>query len=243
MRALALPIVLAAALAGCRASDLATPAGAADSLVAGGQAYLAQCAVCHGPHGAGDGPLAASIAAEGRTRPAALDDVVRMGDLGREGVRLAIEGRSHARRQSPMPVWGPHLGPPWMDRIAGYVATIPAARPQARAAVERYLASPPGVPAGARRTFVLYCSGCHGADGGGRGFFSDAVAKKMKPAALEGARLAALSDAELDARIGMGGAHAADAATMPGWLHTLSPSERHALAAYLRTLDPGAARP
>jgi mono/diheme cytochrome c family protein len=229
--ALALPLAaLAWLLAGCNES------GGSDPLIVGGQGYLAQCAVCHGPQGAGDGPLAATIVAEGSSRPARLDDAVRIGDLGREGVRSAIEGRAHARRQSPMPVWGPHLGPPWMDRIAAYVATLPSAGPGARAAVERYLASPPGVPTAARRTYVFYCSGCHGPDGRGDGFFSSAVAKQLHPRALDGAALAMLSDAQLEEILGMGGAHARDAATMPGWLHTLSPAERRDLAVYLRTL-------
>ena len=61
-----------------------------------------------------------------------------------------------------MPVWGPHLGPPWMGRIAGFVATLPASGPAVRPAVERYLASTPGTPPEGRRTYVLYCSGCHG---------------------------------------------------------------------------------
>lgn len=240
MRRLPILLVLSVAASLAAGCDESTDTGL---LISGGQAYLAQCAVCHGAHGAGDGPLAASIAAEGVTRPARLDDGVRMGDLGREGVRVAIEGRAHARKRSPMPVWGPHLGAPWMDRIAAHVTTLPAANPTVHAAVERYLASPEGAAPGSRRTYVFYCSGCHGADGGGRGFFSDAVARRMSPAPLNGARLAAFTDEELEKRIGMGGAHAAEAATMPGWIHTLSPGERHALAGYLRTLGAAAAAP
>jgi mono/diheme cytochrome c family protein len=240
MRSIRLLLVLA--VAACVAWGCKEPEGAAE-LVAGGQAYLAQCALCHGDFGAADGPLAASIAAEGRTRPARLDDPVRMGDLGHEGVRLAIEGSAHSRAASPMPVWGPHLGPPWMDRIASYVATLPKSDAAARAAVERYIESPPGTPAGSRRTYVIYCSGCHGPEGGGDGFFSDAVAKKMSPAPLDGAALAALSDARLEELLGAGGAHAADAATMPGWLHTIAPPERRGLAGYLRTLGRAEQKP
>lgn len=235
MRSMRFQLVLA--LVACLATGCNEPDADAN-LVAGGQAYLAQCAVCHGPHGAGDGPLAASIAAEGRTRPARLDDAVRMGDLGQEGVRLAIESGAHSRPGSPMPVWGPHLGPPWMDRIAAYVSTIPRAAPAARAAVDRYLDSPPDTPAGSRRTYVLYCSGCHGPGGAGDGFFSEKAVKRMAPAALDGARLALLPEGQLEELIGSGGAHAAEAATMPGWIHTIAPAERRALAGYLRT--PGA---
>ena len=226
-------VTLAAFAGGCRGG------AASDQLVEGGKAYLAQCAICHGTLGAGDGPLAESIVAEGHARPARLNDTMRIGDLGREGVRLAIEGRAHARNRSPMPVWGPHLGPPWMDRIAGYVATLPASGATIRSAVERYLAAPPGTPPEGRRTYVLYCSGCHGPEGRGDGFYSEAVSRRMKPAVLEGALLAPLSDAELESRIGLGGAHAAEAATMPGWIHTIPPGQRRALAGYLRTLGAG----
>jgi mono/diheme cytochrome c family protein len=123
-----------------------------------------------------------------------------------------------------------------MDRIAGFVSTMPSMAARERAAIDRYLAAPPGTPPEGRRVYVLYCSGCHGADGEGQGFYSDAVARRMQPAALAAPRIAAATDVELAERIGMGGAHAAEAATMPGWINTLSPPERHALFGYLRGL-------
>jgi mono/diheme cytochrome c family protein len=213
----------------------------AAQLQSGGRAYLAQCAVCHGPEGKGDGPLAASIAAEGKRPPAVLD-AARVASLGRDGVRNAIETGNHLRAGSPMPIWGPHLGPDWIDLIADFVVAAPAAGETGRSAVAGYLAAPPGTPPTGRRVYVTYCSGCHGPQGGGDGFVSPQVAAKLAMEPLRGSSLARFDDAELERLIGAGGAHAPEAETMPGWLHTLSPDDRKALLGYLRTL-PGTRQP
>jgi mono/diheme cytochrome c family protein len=223
---LSVPLALAA---GCR--------GGHDEarLEHGGQAYLAQCAVCHGIHGEGDGPLAASITAEGKTAPAVLDPA-RADSLGPAAMRHAIESGAHRRPGSPMPLWGFHLGPEWTDRITEYVAAMPGAGTPGRAMVARYLAAPPGTPEAGRRVYVTYCSSCHGPQGGGDGFFAAELAPTLKPARLRGEVLSALGDAELAKLISMGGAHALDAVTMPGWLYTITPGDRRALVGYLRTL-------
>lgn len=227
--ALILSVPLAPA-AGCRGgSDTAR-------LERAGQAYLAQCSVCHGVHGAGDGPLAASITAEGRTPPAVLDPA-RVASLGRAGVRQAIETGAHRRPDSVMPAWGSHLGPEWADRITEYVAVMPRPGTPGRAMVDRYLAAPRGTPPSGRRVYVTYCSGCHGPQGGGDGFFAPELAPTFKPACLRGEVLATLGDAELTKLISLGGAHAPDAVSMPGWLYTISPGDRQALVGYLRTLS------
>jgi mono/diheme cytochrome c family protein len=210
-------------------------------LESGGQAFLAQCAVCHGVRGAGDGPLAASIVAEGRTPPARLD-AQRVDSLGRAGVRLAIEGSAHARQGSPMPIWGPHLGPEWMDRIAEYVVAMPAMGEAGRNRVDRYLAAPAGTPPTGRGVYVMYCSSCHGPYGVGDGMFSPEMASRMKSPRIAGAALSRFDDDRLSQLIQAGGAHAADAVTMPGWLYTIPPDERKALVGYLRSLA-GTAKP
>jgi mono/diheme cytochrome c family protein len=204
-------------------------------LESGGRAYLAQCAVCHGVSGEGDGPLAATIAAEGKTPPAALNGS-RVAALGLSGVLAALESRAHRTADSPMPVWGPHLGQEWLDRVADFVLALPAAGQAGRRVVEGYLASPTGAPREGRRVYVLYCSGCHGAQGGGDGFVSPSVESRLQTAPLRGEVLATLDEAELSRVIGLGGAHAPKAATMPGWLYTISPDDRAALAGYLRHL-------
>lgn len=204
-------------------------------LESGGRAYLAQCAVCHGVTGEGDGPLAATISAEGKTPPASLRSA-QVAALGRRGVLEVLESKAHLSPDSPMPVWGPHLGQEWLDRVTDFVLALPAESSADREAIAEYLAAPAGSPREGRRVYVLYCSGCHGPQGGGDGFFSSSVESRLHPAPLRGEALAALDDAQLSRVIGLAGAHAPKAVTMPGWLYTLSPDDRAALAGYLRRL-------
>ena len=235
MRAVIAVTIAFASARGHRSPKAAT----VPALDAGGQAYLAQCAVCHGPGGRGDGPLAASIVAEQMRAPAVLDSV-RVASLGKAGVIRAMEGDAHRRNGSTMPLWGPHLGSDWMQRIAGFVTRMPTSGDAGRKAVNAYLAAPPRTPSAGRRTYVLYCSSCHGPQGGGDGFFSPALALKVPR--LQGDSLRNVGDTTLTRYISAGGAHAANAPTMPGWLYTISPDNRAALVGYLRVL-PGSPAP
>jgi mono/diheme cytochrome c family protein len=219
-----------AGLVGCReASEGARDGG---ELALGGQAYLAQCSVCHGAYGEGDGPLAASIAAEQRPQPARFS-AGSVRSLGRVGVARVLEGRSHRRPDAPMPVWGQPLGREWTNRIAAWVANLPRLDARGRAAVARYLA-PVGTSGEGRRTYVLHCSSCHGADGGGEGFFAPELA--IAPPPLDGGVLATRSDDELAKFLAPGGAHLERVPNVPGWAYTISPAERGELIRYLRRL-------
>jgi mono/diheme cytochrome c family protein len=220
--------LLVAVVSGCKEEQQVV------ELTSGGQAYLAQCAVCHGVEGRGDGPLAAGMAADGRVTPPATD--ARMRALGRDGVRRAIESGAHIQGGSLMPVLGPHLGSAWIDRIADYVVAAPTAGAAEVAARDLYLAAPKGTDPAGRRTYVMYCAGCHGPQGAGDGFFSPDMAKRLHPAPLGGEAVAKLDSAALSKLIAEGGGHAPDAVTMPGWLRTISAHDQTALAGYLRTL-------
>lgn len=222
--------LVVAVVSGCKAEQEVA------DLTGGGQAYLAQCAVCHGIEGRGDGPLAATIATAGRTSPAALD-MARIRALGRDGVRRAIETGGHADpAPSMMPVLAPHLGTKWMDRIADYVVAAPAAGKAGRAALDQYLAPPAGTDAAGRRTYVMYCSGCHGPGGAGDGFYSPDIEQRLHPAPLRGDALANFDEVAITNLISQGGGHAPDAVTMPGWLHAIPVHDRAALAGYVRAL-------
>jgi mono/diheme cytochrome c family protein len=220
-------ISLAAAIASCRNEPNAA------RLMSGGQAYLAECAICHGTSGRGNGPLSPSIVGAHMTPPAVLDSA-RVASLGRNGLRRAMESGAHQRPGSSMPLWGPFLGPKWLGRIADWVRVMPSQSSREREEVARYLGAP-GDGSG-RSTYVLYCSGCHGPQGGGDGFFSANIAARMNPPTLRGEALAAMDPAKLMEMVAMGGAHAPDAATMPGWLHAIPEEDREALVTYLKTL-------
>jgi mono/diheme cytochrome c family protein len=230
MRRLAFVLVLAPLAAAWSA------AGDEPVLPRGGQAYLAHCAVCHGAHGAGDGPLAASIRAEGKAPPPPLGRE-RMIALGRGGIRDAIASGAH-RGGATMPLWERFIGPEWIDRIADFLITGTPADTTRDAAVERDQAAPGGTPPDGRRTYVLYCSGCHGPEGRGDGYLSESRMRRLAVGPLGAQEIGRLDARRLEILIGPGGAHAPEAETMPGWLHTLSPVERRALLGYLRSLAP-----
>jgi mono/diheme cytochrome c family protein len=234
--------VIAAVLAGAGAlgalASCREPGAGGSGLARGAEAYLAHCALCHGDGGAGDGPLAAYLAGRGDAPPPDLARGTWLDGLGPAGVLAAMErGGAHAGRSGGMPVWGPHLGPEIAGRIADWVMTLPAPRPGTAEAVDRYFgADPPGLGEG-RRTYVLYCSGCHGPRGRGDGPFSPALRRRLRPTDLTAPdAFAGLDDDALAARVGMGGAHAEHAPTMPGWLHTLEPERIWPLVRYLRSL-------
>lgn len=204
-------------------------------LALGGQAYLAQCSVCHGVEGQGDGPLVASIVAEQRPQPARFT-AEKMRSLGRSGVARVLEGESHRQPHAPMPFWGPHLGHEWTNRIADYVVHMPSMDDSGRAAVARYLGAPAGASATGRRTYVTYCSACHGPQGHGETFF--APVPGMVPPPLQAEELRAFTDDEFAKFLAPGGQHMEHAPSVPGWLYTISPAERADLIQYIRTLAP-----
>lgn len=206
----------------------------------GEQAYLAHCAVCHGAGGAGDGPLADRIRAQGTQPPADLTDAARIASLGKRGVlRVVTAGGAHTGRSAGMPVWGPHLGTRITERIRDHVLELSAPGEAALRARARYLEAPAGTAPGGRRAYVFYCSGCHGSDGKGGGFFAPTLRRSLMPGDLASARLAALTEVELKKCIGLGGAHAANAPTMPGWVNDLAPEVVDELVSYLRGLQAG----
>lgn len=229
---LAVLLVVAGLVAACRGTQ-GEAGDAAAELALGGQAYLAQCSVCHGAYGEGDGPLAASIVAEQRPQPPNLTST-KVRDLGRRGVVRVLAGEAHRRPGAPMPLWGPHLGSEWMNRIADYVVKMPTLGEEGRAAVAHYLAAPEGTSGAGRRTYVAYCSSCHGPEGGGEAFFTPKLG--LVPPPLDADVVRALTDEEVAKFLAPGGRHLELAPNVPGWLYTMAPSNRAELVAYLRVL-------
>ena len=227
-------------------------AGAALKLTAqqerGAKAYLAYCAMCHGDHGAGDGPLAAELARRGGVKPAHLDDAARLEKLGSLGLRrIILRGGAHTRRSNLMPSWGERLAPGVVAEIAEYVMVLPRLNPGIPAAtIAKYLAAPPGSPAEGRTLFVHFCSGCHGPEGKGDGFNADTlrVRHKIRPRNLtETEYFAKKTDRELYATIALGGGHMGKSVFMPGWTYRLSPAQIKNLVSYVRAISNTPSRP
>lgn len=245
--ALAAALLLGQCSAPKRTAGGSGSVAAGDTLGRGAQAYLAYCAMCHGDRGAGDGPLAAPMAAENVT-VARLDDAARLETLGPAGIRrVIITGGGHTGRSNLMPAWSERLDRRLIDEIVAYVMSLPGRSPGVPAAtVQKYLEAPPGNPEQGRRLFVYYCSGCHGPHGRGDGFNGDTlrVRHAIRPRDLTNtAYFSAKTDQELYEVIALGGGHMGRSVFMPAWTFKLAPADIKSLASYVRVLSKTTSRP
>src|SRR5207248_2198215 len=124
----------------------ATAQAGADSmrlvkLQRGQQAFLANCAMCHGESGNGDGPLSGELQKQGATSPARLNDRARLDQLGHEEIaRVIAQGGGHSGRSNLMPPWSEKLSPAQIDTIADFVMALPDLKPGTPAStIESYL--------------------------------------------------------------------------------------------------------
>ena len=116
----------------CQPKPAGPPAAgsAADSalqarLAEGQKAYLANCAMCHGAWGLGDGPIAAQLQKEAGTQAAHLNDRERLLSLGRPAVVEVIErGGAHTGRSNLMPSWSERLPHEEIEKIAAAGAIL-----------------------------------------------------------------------------------------------------------------------
>jgi Cytochrome C oxidase, cbb3-type, subunit III len=113
----------------------------ADEGTQGKALFMQYCASCHGPNGAGDGPLASSLS----TPPANLRLLsLRFGNpLPQDVIARFIDGRSDVKAHGPrdMPVWGERFyvesygqEAKVMERIARLVAFLQSIQTGARTA-------------------------------------------------------------------------------------------------------------
>lgn len=220
----------------------------AEHLSSGHQAFLANCAMCHGPWGEGDGPLAPQLAAQGVVKPARLTDRARLDEIGRaEVIEVIRRGGGHTGRSNLMPPWQGRLSSAVINEIADFVMTIPDRTPGVPdATIEKYLGAPAGVPTEGRKQFVYHCTACHGPDGKGDGVLADTLIARnnIRPRDLtDSLYLAKLSDQDLFVAVSLGGAHIGKSSFMPSWTVTLSPAEIKDLVAYVRAISRTTSRP
>jgi mono/diheme cytochrome c family protein len=220
-----------------------SPAGSARAQ----QAYLAYCAMCHGPQGAGDGEVAAALRRSSILVPR-LDDAARLERVSRAGVlRIILAGGAHVGRSNVMPEWGGLVGQGLANNLADYVMSIPGRGPELPGAtIQRYLQSPPGTPGEGRKLYVYRCSACHGPSGRGDGPSGEVLRRKrgVRPRDLTNARhFAGKTDRDLFAILSLGGAHMGKSVYMPAWSNDLTPAQIKDLVAYLRQLSGTRPRP
>ena len=106
-------------LLGCSASESEQVAE-----TTGRELFVRYCASCHGSSGAGDGPVAPSLA----TKPADLTGIAERagGDFDAQAVMATIDGRkevaAHGSRE--MPVWGSVLTRGEIASIVEYLHSL-----------------------------------------------------------------------------------------------------------------------
>ena len=213
----------------------------------GGRAFLANCAMCHGNGGNGDGDAAPEIKKEGVT-VARLNDAEMMDRLTRaQVVDVITKGGGHTNRSNIMPAWAEKLDAQTISDIADFVMLLRTANPAIpRATLAAYLQSPAGVPADGRELFVHHCVACHGDGGKGDGPYGLRLAKdhNIHPRNLtDAAYIGTRSDKDLFAVITLGGGHFRKAVFMPSWTVTLTPAQVKNLVAYIRGLSHTPSRP
>jgi len=208
----------------------------------GKEGFIAYCAMCHGDGGNGDGDAAAAILKRSGVTVARLNDRELVGELSEAQVRdIIANGGSHTGRSNLMPAWGEKLDPGVIADIASFVKVLADSNPAIpMSTIQRYVQSPPGVPADGRPLFLAHCSACHGPNGKGDGTFADALWKshQVRPRDLtDSTYLATRTDRELFATISLGGGHFRKSTFMPSWTGELSPEQIKSIVAYVRVLS------
>ena len=178
-----------------------------NGLVSAAGQYRQACQVCHGGPGVAPSPVM-----QRATPPA--PDLARTGPEWSDRQLFWII--RHGVKMTGMPAWPAAGRDDEVARMVAFVRRLPTMTPAAYRALTDGVERP---VAGVRAGVVASCTGCHGADGRGRGQRDIPVLGGQKPAYL----LAALRDYATGAR-GSGPMQTAAAA--------LTPAEMRALAAY-----------
>jgi cytochrome c oxidase cbb3-type subunit 3 len=235
------------------AVELPAASSAADSaqqarLAEGQTVYLANCAMCHGEWGLGDGPLAAQLQKESGAMPAHLNDRPRLESMGRAAVVQVIErGGAHTGRSNLMPPWGERLPPEEIEKIADFVMALPDLhREVPPSTMAKYLEAPAGSTAEGRTLYVTMCTACHGPYGKGNGRYADSmfVRNKVRPRDLtDSLYFSSKDDPTLFATISLGGGYFHKSPFMPVWSVSLTPEQIKHLVSYIRAVSHTAPRP
>lgn len=219
----------------------------ASSVAQGAKEFLANCAMCHGNGGNGDGDASKGIATQG-VKVARLNDFETMDTLSRPHlVEIITRGGAHTGRSGIMPAWGEKLQPDVIDHIADFVMQLRTANPAIpRQTITEYLMSPPGVPADGRELYVHHCVACHGDQGKGDGPYGKQLVAQhnVHPRDLtDSTYIKTKTDQDIFATVALGGGHFKKAIYMPAWAVTLTPAQMKSLVAYVRAISHTPSKP
>jgi cytochrome c oxidase cbb3-type subunit 3 len=185
-----------AARAAIAASDVATLGGDASVLRSAQSVFHNHCAACHGEDAAGQADLFPNLTDR---------------DWQWGGDAPALEQTITAGRQAVMPPWQAVLGDTGVAQVADYVIGLSLVRNGTREAA----------PGEGKRLYELYCTACHGLDGGG-------LAALGAPALNDAAWLYGASPNDVRASISAG-----RNGVMPGFAGRLDAAQIKMLVAWL----------
>ena len=181
--------------------------------------FRADCSVCHGADGAGNGPLASKL----ETRPANLTNNDRLKQMSDRELFKIIEGTApHGQVSKDMPKWG---------------LAIPNTQIRSLVAYIRYLHSSKhpvsGNPQMGKQVYDNNCTICHGVNGRGKGTITKVY--DMEPTDHTNAdSMNRMSNEKMRSIISNG---TKGAKLMPGWKDILSDKEIEDVISYIRLLS------
>jgi len=119
---------------------LAAPPGSPPE---GRKLFVVYCAMCHGPQGHGDGPLADTLFARNRIRPRDLTDSAYFAAKSDTQVYALVSlGGAHFHKSPYMPIWSVTLHPAQIKSLVSYVRSI--SHTEVRTGTARAAAPPDG---------------------------------------------------------------------------------------------------
>lgn len=217
MTARRLTLTLLATALAC-AAPLAALAGLAPGPDRGRTLFLANCAVCHGPDGRADTPVARLL----EPRPRNFADPIEMARVTDDRIYRAIKA---GRPGTAMAAWGEVLAETEIGDLIEHIRTL--ARPLPPGLTPEQLSLEVG-----RRIYEKECAVCHGRDG--RADTQTARALPDRPRRFaDPVEMARIDDGRMYSAIKLGRVGTA----MGGWGELMSPVEIIDVMRYLRSLQ------
>ncbi len=181
--------------------------------------YRANCFVCHGLDGTGNGPLAGKL----ETKPADLTNNDRLEKKSDRELFKIIEGKApHGEVSNDMPQWGLAIPQTQIRSLLVYVRYLHSSKHPVS-----------GDPEMGKRIYDKNCAICHGLDAKGKGTITKIY--DMEPADhTDASSMNRMSNEKIRSIISTG---TKGAKLMPGWKDLLSGKEIEDVISYIRLLS------